>query len=349
MKRSIAVLLLAALMTAGFTAQATEFNLKDYTVFTFGERQLVYQGPGETYYRNGNAACGISNNARLYGTLDGCLCIGYGYSTDKFRVGWVRTPEGAKDKRTVLKQSDTVGELRFDMVLRTTVDECAATYDPVKISMRSIEVKKGATVNVLCWYDKWAYCEFKIDKKLSWAFVYADMISKDPVAKPAPDLRTNGSEMKSVLKEIAAKTPAGNYGLFTGPGENYYRAEGGGAHIRPTEKCRVYGIEGDWAFVRVDAESGVRYGYLPAAIVPDHNKFKNISYDCVSSVITEACVLRDAPDGSGEALTELPAGAEVNFLTWSDSGKKSAFIEYKTDSLRVRGFVPAEALSAAKR
>ena len=49
------------------------------------------------------------------------------------------------------------------------------------------------------------------------------------------------------------------------------------------------------------------------------------------------------------AYDGLPAGAEVNFLTWSDSGKKSAFIEYKTDSLRVRGFVPAEALSAAKR
>ena len=343
MKHMLAVLLCAALL-GGMTAGATEFDLKDYTVFTFGERVLVYEGPGETYYRDGNAACGISNNARLYGTMDGCLMVGYGYSTDKFRIGWVPIPAPEKDKRTVLKTSDTVGELRFDMVLRTTIDECAATYDPVKVSMRSIDIKKGATVNVLCWYGKWAYCEFIVSKKPAWAFMYANMLSPDPVAKPAPELKTSGTARKSVLKEIATKTPGMNIGLFSGPGENYLRADGGGAHIRPTDKCHIFGSEGDWSFVRASTDSGNRYGYIPTAAMPDRAKLKNITFDCVPAVVAQTAALRDAPDESSALLMNIPAGAEVNFLAWSDSSHRSAYVEYQADGVRARGFIPEGAL-----
>ena len=41
MKRVFALLVFAAMLT-GLNASASEFSLKDYTVFTFGERQLVY-------------------------------------------------------------------------------------------------------------------------------------------------------------------------------------------------------------------------------------------------------------------------------------------------------------------
>ena len=348
MKRVFALLVFAAMLT-GLNASASEFSLKDYTVFTFGERQLVYQGPGETYYKHGNAAVGASNNARLYGTLDGCLMIGYGYSTDKFRVGWVPVPTPEKDKRTVLSTSDTVGELRFDMVLRTTVDECAATYDPVKISMRNIEIKKGATINVLCWYGKWAYCEFKVEKKLAWGFMYANMLSPEPLAKQAPALKTSGTERKTVLKELATKTPGGNYGLFTGPGENYLRADKGGAHIRPTEKCYVIGTEGDWAFVRAATVDGDRYGYLPTVVLPDKARLKNVSFDCtLTAVLTEAD-LRDAPDDAAEQLLTVPAQAQVNFLAWSDSSHQYAYVEYQSGETIARGFVPGAALEQSSK
>ena len=270
--------------------------------------------------------------------------MGYGYSTDKFRVGWVRTPEGDKDKRTVLQASDTVGELRFDMVLRTTVDECAATYDPVKVSMRSIEIKKGATVNVLCWYDKWAYCEFKIDKKLSWGFMYANMLSTEPIAKPAPELRTNGESMKTVFKDVATKTPGINIGLFSGPGENYLRADAGGAHVRPTDKCHILGQEGDWVLVRAATDAGSRYGYIPYAALPDRAKLKDLSFDCVACATSEAVELRDAPDQAGALLMNLPAGAQVSFLAYPDSSHSYAYVEYKTDAIRARGFIPANAV-----
>ena len=345
MKRIVSALICAVMLLTAAGACATEFNLKDYSVFTFGERMIVYQGPGDTYHRDGNAAVGISNNARLYGTLDNCLMVGYGYSTDKFRVGWVPTPAPEEDKRTVLSTSETVGELRFDMVLRTTVDECAATYDPVKISTRNIEIKKGATVNVLCWYDKWAYCEFKVGKKLSWAFMYADMLSKDPVAKPAKDLETAGTNRKTVLKETAVKTPGGNYGLFSGPAENYLRADEGGAHIRPEEKCYVIGEEGDWVFVRVAAAGGDRYGYLPTDCLNDKSRIKEVSFDCVPSVISAQAALRDAPKEEGALLMNLSKDTEVNFLAWSDSNHAYAYVEYKADGLRVRGFVPGSVIA----
>ena len=344
MKRVIAAALLIVLMS-GLSAQASEFSLKDYSVFTFGERQLVYQGPGDTYLRHSNAAVGASNNARLYGTLDGCLMIGYGYSTDKFRVGWVPIPTPDKDKRTILSVSETVGELRFDMVLRTTVDECAATYDPVKVSMRNIEIKKGAIINVLCWYGKWAYCEFKVDKKLAWGFMYANMLSSEPLAKPAKDLKTTGTQRKTVLKELAAKTPGGNYGVFSGPGENYLRADEGGAHIRPTEKCYVIGSEGDWAFVRVAAEKRQFYGYMPTASLPDKDRVKEVTFDCVPTVVEKSSALRDAPDETADMLINLSSGAEVNFLAWSDSAHTYAYVEYKADGIRTRGFIPSASLA----
>ncbi len=345
MKRVFALMLAAFMLLGAGEAFASEFSLRDYTVFTFGERQLVYQGPGETYFKHGNAAVGASNNARLYGTLDNCLMVGYGYSTDKFRVGWVPIPAPEKDKRTVLQACDSIGELRFDMVLRTTKDECAATYDPVKVSMRNIEIKKGATINVLCWYGEWAYCEFRVDKKLSWAFMYADMLNAEPLAKPAPELKTNGTERKAVLKEIVAKTPGGNYGLFSGPGENYLRADAGGAHIRPMEKCYVIGGEGDWAFVRVAAAGGDKYGYLPTASMPDRAKLKEVSFDCTPAVIAGSAALRDAPNDSAALLLNLPAEAEVNFLAWSDSAHHYAYVEYKAEGLRARGFIPADSIS----
>ena len=37
--------------------------------------------------------------------------------------------------------------------------------------------------------------------------------------------------------------------------------------------------------------------------------------------------------------------AEVNFLAWSDSAHSYAYVEYKADGLRVRGFVPADAIA----
>ncbi len=338
MKRLMAVLLVAVCCAVSVGAYAAEFDLKDYSVFTFGERQLVYQGPGETYYRHGNAAVGASNNTRLYGVLDGWLMIGYGYSTDKFRVGWVEIPAPDKDKRTVLSTSDTVGNLRFDMVLRTTVDECAATYDPVKISMRNIEIKKGATVNVLCWYGKWAYCEFKVEKKLSWGFMYANMLSPEPAAKAAPALRTDGRQQKTVLKETASNVPGGNYGVFSGPGEQYLRAEAGGAHVRPTDKCFIFGTEGDWSFVRVAGH----YGYVPtAALTISKSKLRAVSFDCVPCVTVSDVPLQDAPEQDAETLAPLAAGETVNFLAWSDAAHHYAYVEYKSGETSARGFVPA--------
>jgi len=348
MKKAALTLLCAILCLSCVTAGATEFNALDYTVFSFGERMMVYQAPGDTYYRDGNAAVGISNKARLYGTMGNWLMVGYGYSTDKFRIGWVETPTPDKDKRTFFSVSDTVGELNFDMVIRRTKDECAATYDPVKISTRNVELKKGAQVTVLCWCEimrkKWAYVEMRIDKKPSWGFIYADMLESDPVAAPAPALRTNGSAMNRTLKEIATKTPGGHYALFSGPAESYVRAEDGRACVYPEDKCHILGAEGDWALVRVTGERGERYGYIPQAALPDRAKLKEVSFDCTPVLAERAAALLETPDENGAQVSVVYAGAKLNFLAWADNSETWAYVEQITQDTKARGFVPSAIL-----
>ena len=152
----------------------------------------------------------------------------------------------------------------------------------------------------------------------------------------------DGTQRKTVLKETATKTSSGNYGVFSGPGENYLRAEEGGAHVRPEEKCYVIGSEGDWAFVRVAAASGAFYGYMPVAALPDKDRIKDLSFDCVPTVTIVTAALRDAPSDAADMLINLPANAEINFLAWSDTAHSYAYVEYKADGLRVRGFIPAD-------
>ena len=128
-----------------FALAQTELDLSCYSLVHLGDRKLVYQGPGKDYFRDGSAGVGATNDVRVYGSDGEWLMIGYVYSTDNFRVGWVERPKSGME---ILSDRE-VGELSFEYVVRAVTDDCAMTYDPVFVSVRSLDLEKGDKVTLL--------------------------------------------------------------------------------------------------------------------------------------------------------------------------------------------------------
>ena len=338
--RCILCLLLALAMAAAPALSRAEYelHLKRYSLVHLEERKLVYQGPGKDYFRDGSAGVGATNDVRVYGTSEGWMLVGYLYSTDNFRVGWVEIP---KHDITWLKEAD-VGELSFERTARRVADDCAITYDPVFVSTRALDLSKGEIVTLLCVLpEKWAYVEVKTKGKLTRGFMYADMLDLSPIAADAPELSEGGGSPKTVLKEQVTKTPGGNYAVFSGPGEGYARAEGE-PYIGFAAKAKVYGTEGKWALVSFTGnDKKTHYGYLPVSLLPDVSKVKEMTTDRAACRAARDTALRDAPDSSAAAALTAPEGAALIFLSWADKKKTWAYVEYRTQTEKARGFVPA--------
>ena len=189
----------------------TVLDLSQYSIVHLGDRKLVYQGPGKDYFRDGSAGVGATNDVRVYGTLGDWMMIGYVYSTDNFRVGWVERPTSGME---IISQED-VGELSFEYVVRAVNDDCAMTYDPVFVSVRSLDLEKGDKVTLLCRVTKqWVYVETSIKGKPSRGFLYTDMLGDVPVAADAAPLSPSGAGAKTVMKNMAAKTLEENADTF---------------------------------------------------------------------------------------------------------------------------------------
>ena len=336
----ICFLAVVCLLVVSGGALANPLDLKVYSTAPMGVRTEVYEGPMSDYYRSGTAAVGPSTVCRIYGFVGDWVMIGYNYGSDRFRVGFGKKPETFE-----YVTEAAIGELEFECLPRKTNDACALTYDPVMVSVRNMDLKKGASVTVLSHLGKWDFVEVKNGKKLAWGFIYAKYVDETPLAEPASALRATGTEATTVLKELATKTPSQNYALFTGPGETYARARNGYASIDRLDKCKVYGTEGSWALVRHELSDGsAEFGWLPTSLLPDQSKLKKLSFDCVACKTDKDAVLTAVP-GSGSPLLTVPGGSDVLFLAWEDAAHTIAYVEYKAGAVQARGFVSANALA----
>ena len=319
----------------------TVLDLSQYSIVHLGDRKLVYQGPGKDYFRDGSAGVGATNDVRVYGTLGDWMMIGYVYSTDNFRVGWVERPTSGME---IISQED-VGELSFEYVVRAVNDDCAMTYDPVFVSVRSLDLEKGDMVTLLSRLPKkWAYVEADIKGKPTRGFLYADLLGDAPVAADARPLSPSGSGAKTVMKDMASKTIGGNYAVFSGPGEGYAQAQNR-PHISWQTKAVVHGAESGWALISFSRDGIRHYGYLPVSLLPNMKNVKDMTIDRAACAASSDTPLRDAPSRTAAQIARVPRGADLVFLCWSGRQKDWAFVEYVSDTEKARGFVPAEALS----
>ena len=113
----------------------------------------VYTGPGETYFRVGNATLG-GGVCRLYGSIGDWLLIGYGTSDGGYRIGFITN--------TALPETITTSELLLSSAHVTLQSEASITDDPVINAVAFGKLPAGSQVTVLAYLNdanNWAYVE----------------------------------------------------------------------------------------------------------------------------------------------------------------------------------------------
>ncbi len=112
----------------------------------------VYTGPGENYYRVGNATVG-GGTIRVYGSENGWVLIGYGLSNGGYRIGFVTAGAIPGDLN--------VPALSLSRVQMTNQGPSVFVDDPIIGENRELSKRfePGNTFTVLATMSNWAYVE----------------------------------------------------------------------------------------------------------------------------------------------------------------------------------------------
>ena len=181
------LVLLAALLTALAAAAGAE-TLDEYFTCRFSWSPAVYTGPGGTYFRagNGKAQYGSPGQARVYGTENGWLLIGYQTGGGQYRLGYI-DGEKALERMYGAPEGAAVRDLTFAYEETALISDCTLTDDPV-LSKSGIDSLKAGD---RCWYlaqmsDRWAYVEVRTGSAWKRGFVPLDAVD----VPREPPLRT---------------------------------------------------------------------------------------------------------------------------------------------------------------
>ncbi len=146
-----------------------------------------------------------------------------------------------------------------------------------------------------------------------------------------------------MLKAQLVDFPAGmKYAVYTGPGDNYERANQNKAVVSTNDWIQVFGVENGYAMIQYAITSTRRrIGYIDAASLPGNTGVNALEFGYVPVVFTQEAELTDDPLGEKIPLHTLPAGTEAGWLAVLDDW---AYLEWNGGSQPVRGFVPAASI-----
>ena len=172
-----------------------------------------------------------------------------------------------------------------------------------------------------------------------------------PTARPwvtaVPSVKTD-----EWLPEAKTMYLSGNWPVYSGPGEYYYRANNAKA-TKGEGSCQVYGIEntgyGDWVMIGYAMTAGgYRVGYIRAealGILKDQVPVLNLAYHTRRLAVNAP--MTDDPLHPTSAVAEIPAGTYVLFLGYTYSSNSVwAYAEVLSNNQIMRGFLPVSALEA---
>lgn len=164
--------------------------------------------------------------------------------------------------------------------------------------------------------------------------------------------------------------------VYSGPGEQYLRGDGGYATVRTGKRIYAYGFDGEWLMISyfVDPETRqTRVGYIhknmfvrelnPAICEPrevdndedalcdqHYLRIGQIEFECTSITLPVGVTVTDDPTGSQTPLVHLAAGETVTLLRkfpldeeMFEDDEQWYYIEYE-GQVSVRGFIPVELL-----
>ncbi len=380
-KKYLCLALIAVLWLGAFPRALAESPLDSYATGNFGNQQTyaVYTGPGEEYFRanSGKAAYG-GGSVRIYGITGDWILIGYGFGGGNYRIGYI-------SKAALPAMNGVSGEVKQELNFTSTPawadNYCRLTDDPVINNNMIYTIPEGTEVTVLAGMGTaWTYVEVQTPSGPMRGFVWSihlvdasghilavtpspvptfrvyswptPYVPETPAPTATPIPTTFNTYYHDTLKgdwlpayqEIGLQ---GDWPVYSGPGEGYYRANSGKA-LMGGGKCRVYGMEKDWILIGYVLSDGhYRFGYISAQALPQ--KGFRIPYLDVRFAIRR--VAEDTPLTDDilryytDSVTTLPAGNDVIYLGMTEeNGITWAYVEVLAENTIMRGFIPVSSL-----
>jgi len=145
----------------------------------------------------------------------------------------------------------------------------------------------------------------------------------------------------STLDNYATASFEGNFPVYSGPGDYYYRANNGKASYGGGT-CRVFGVTGDWVMIGYQLSSGdYRIGYIKNGLSAMVNVKGAVNYDLhfdsYTALADNYCRLTDDPVINNKMIYTIPEGTPVTVL--ATMGNAWTYVEVASASGYMRGFV----------
>ena len=145
----------------------------------------------------------------------------------------------------------------------------------------------------------------------------------------------------STLDNYATASFEGNFPVYSGPGDYYYRANNGKASYGGGT-CRVFGVTGDWVMIGYQLSSGdYRIGYIKNGLSAMVNVKGAVNYDLhfdsYTALADNYCRLTDDPVINNKMIYTIPEGTPVTVL--ATMGTAWTYVEVASSSGYMRGFV----------
>lgn len=125
--------------------------------------------------------------------------------------------------------------------------------------------------------------------------------------------------------------------VFSGPGEQYYRANDGRASVQGG-RLRVWGTVGDWALIGYGLSNNLyRIGYIRRTALPASLSVPELYLGSQAVTTVNNAPLNDDPIINPIKIMEIPAGTGITLLAYLD--ERWAYVETMYNNQPIRGFV----------
>ncbi len=138
------------------------------------------------------------------------------------------------------------------------------------------------------------------------------------------------------------------YAVFSAPSAAAYRAANGKATVSTNGPVYALGQDQGWMLMLYDANNSGQYrvGYIEIAKIKGKKPaLDSLGWDYSQVEVIESTTLTDDPALTGRAMTTLPAGTRVTYLSTMYNDEAWDYIETTVDGKTARGFVPSGTLS----
>ena len=136
--------------------------------------------------------------------------------------------------------------------------------------------------------------------------------------------------------------------VYSAPSANAYRAANGKATCSTNDQVFALGWDNGWMLMLYDANHSGQYrvGYVDGSKIKGNRPtLSQLVWDGSTCDILETVSVTDDPAQTGRALTTLPAGTRVTYLTTMYNDQSWDYIETTIEGQVARGFIPTGYLS----